>query len=49
MYFNISKRELQSGYEFLIKLFNNVDFDNRTLLEHIRETLNYVAGLKGLK
>ena len=47
--YQISKRELQRGYEFLIKLFNNADFDNRILLEHIRETINYVAELKGHK
>lgn len=47
--YTISKRELQRGYEFLIKLFNNADFDDRILLEHIRETINYVAELKGHK
>ena len=47
--YTISKRELQRGYEFLIKLFNNADYDDRILLEHIRKTINYVADLKGHK
>lgn len=47
--YTISKRELQRGYEFLIKLFNNADYDDHILLEHIRETINYVADLKGNK
>lgn len=47
--YTITKRELQRNYEFLIKLFNNVDPDNRDALEYIRGTINYVADLKGRK
>ena len=47
--YTINKRDLQRGYEFLIKLFNNVDPDNRDALEYIRGTINYVADLKGNK
>lgn len=49
MNYDISKRDLQKLYELLIKLFNNADYDNHILLEHIRETINYVADLKGNK
>ena len=49
MYFTQTKRDLQKLYEGLIKLFNNADPDNREALTHIRETINYVADLKGLK
>ena len=49
MYYDISKRDLQTLYEGLIKLFNNADADDRILLEHIREVINYVADLKGNK
>ena len=49
MYYDISKRDLQKLYELLIKLFNNADYDNRDVLEHIRGTVNYVADLKGQK
>lgn len=47
--YTLSKRELQRGYEFLIKLYNNADPYDREMIEHIRQTVNYVASLKGVK
>ena len=39
----MNKREGQKLYELLIKLYRTADYDDHILLEHLRETINYVA------
>ena len=39
----MNKREGQKLYELLLQLYRSVDYDDRDLLEHLKETLNYVA------
>ena len=47
MYYTISKRELQRGYEFLIKLFNNVEFSSEEL-DELNDTPNNILIRKKL-